>query len=204
MESLTGVGERLAIARAACRLNKFQVAKALGVHASTVTRWENGERHPRRADLETLASIYQVAADWLLEGSREDAPEAAQERQMRARAALEIVRSAVANVGAPALRRRPLVVEFSDPRHQIGEYSIPETEESRLLESISGRVRQILLAQHRLPVIKEVPQEVIRGIRDGFVVPTPWLIYELAKNLNVYADWLLRGEPSGDQSSQGE
>lgn len=204
MKSLTGVGERLVIAREACLLNKFQVSKALGVHASTVTRWETGERHPRRADLETLASIYQVTTGWLQGGTREDAPEASQERHMRAQTALEIVRSAVAKAGAPAIRRRPLVVELPDPRHQIGEYSFPETEESRLLEAISGRVRQILLAQHRLPVMKEVSQEVIRGIRDGFVIPTPWLIYELARHLNVYADWLLRGESSDGQSDQSE
>ena len=203
MEDLNGVSKRLVIAREACRMVKYQVAKGLGVHPSTIMRWEEGHRRPKQADIEGLASIYQVEPDWLLSGALEDAPTWTPEHQSKAEAVLRKMQEDHAEVTSRAFRRSYAIPVGSDPRHQIG-FSVPVTEETRLLDGISDRVRQILLAQNRLPVIPEVSFEVLRGIRDGVVVPSSWLVFKLARHLDVYEYWLLKGEPSKDQSCRDE
>lgn len=204
MDSLINVGKRLVMAREACQLNKFQVAKGLGVHASTIMRWENGDRRPKQADLEVLAHIYQIEPKWFLNGAPEDSPDGTLERQERAKATLLKMQEALAAEASRSLRESHALRVDRAARHETGLYSIPVTEETRLLDAISERVRQILLAQHRLPVIREVPQEVILAVRNGIVVPSSWLVFELARHLNVYPYWLLRGEPSKEQSDKAD
>jgi transcriptional regulator with XRE-family HTH domain len=43
-----------------------EVAAAIGVHESAVSRWENGSRFPGGAELVRLADLFQVSVDFLL------------------------------------------------------------------------------------------------------------------------------------------
>jgi transcriptional regulator with XRE-family HTH domain len=204
MDSIIEVAKRLVIAREACQLLKHHVANGLGVHASTIMRWENGHRRPKEPDLAALASIYQVEPEWLLNGAMEDAPARTLERREKAKAVILKMREGKTEDPARQHRRTHAIPSGGEPRRQIGIHRYPVTEETLLLDGISERVRQILLAQTRLPILPEVPLEIIRGIRDGIVVPSSWLVFKLARHLNVYEYWLLRGEPSKDQAAHDQ
>lgn len=62
------LGERSRIARVAQRKNLDEVAHAVGVHATTVSRWERDRAMPSPADLATLARCLRVTVAWLLTG----------------------------------------------------------------------------------------------------------------------------------------
>lgn len=60
------VGERLRYARERRGFKQNRVAKFLGVHNSTLAKYESGERE---ADIETLkkmAEHYEVSLDWIM------------------------------------------------------------------------------------------------------------------------------------------
>ncbi|MEC7583429.1 MAG: helix-turn-helix transcriptional regulator [Planctomycetota bacterium] len=58
--------QKLRELRARDGLTQDQVAKALGVHESAVSRWEGGSRVPTADDLVRLSDLYQVSVDSLL------------------------------------------------------------------------------------------------------------------------------------------
>lgn len=199
MDSLIKVGERLTAARAACQLSKAEVGKALGVHASTLMRWEQGDRRPKQADLQALASIYQVEADWLLEGPSEPAPERTLQRKEQAKLAIQRMLATLPNPSTLEGRNWHSIQAGLIEKRIRRTQALKATEEANLLSEITNRIRPIMLAQHRLPSIPGVHTAVILAIRDGLVVPSPDLISVLARHLHVYPDWLLRGETSKDQ-----
>jgi len=204
MDTFLEVGRKLRLAREACTLSKLEVAKALGMHASTLMRWEDGDRLPKQADLSALASIYQVEADWLLEGSPDEAPERSLDRRDRAKAILHRLQEtdpgAATLCGQNIHKIRARQLERRIDRRK----SLAESEEAILLAEITSRIRPIMLAQHRLPIIQGVSKDVVLAIRDGAVIPSLELICELAMHLNVYSGWLLRGEESKEQSDRIE
>lgn len=59
--------------REANSISQEVLAKMLGVTVATVSRWENGKRRPRGADLNRLCSVTGISADVIL-----GVPEAAQ------------------------------------------------------------------------------------------------------------------------------
>lgn len=58
--------QKLRELRARDGLTQDQVAKALGVHESAVSRWEGGSRVPTADDLVRLSDLFQVSVDSLL------------------------------------------------------------------------------------------------------------------------------------------
>lgn len=60
------IGKRIAIVRKAASLNQDQVAKAIGVHKQTISRWESGKRAPNGDQLIALVNLFGCTADFLL------------------------------------------------------------------------------------------------------------------------------------------
>ena len=67
------VGKRLKYIRERKHLKQNYVAKKLGVHNSTLNKYESGEREPDLETLHKLAEIYEVSTDYLL--GRTDYPQ---------------------------------------------------------------------------------------------------------------------------------
>lgn len=67
------VGKRLKHIRERKHLKQNYVAKKLGVHNSTLNKYESGEREPDLETLHKLAEIYEVSTDYLL--GRTDYPQ---------------------------------------------------------------------------------------------------------------------------------
>lgn len=63
---INGLGERLEQARVNLRFSQKEVAAAIGVSASIVSNYENGERTPSVENLMALASLYRCSVDYLL------------------------------------------------------------------------------------------------------------------------------------------
>ena len=63
---LARMRQKLRELRARDGLTQDQVAKAVGVHESAVSRWEGGTRFPTAEDLVRLSDLYQVSVDALL------------------------------------------------------------------------------------------------------------------------------------------
>ena len=61
--------EKLLNLRSKKGLTQKQVAEALGITISTMTRYENGERIPKRDILEKFAEFYDVDLDYLLDNT---------------------------------------------------------------------------------------------------------------------------------------
>mgnify|MGYP006304906299 CR=1 FL=1 len=74
-------GDRVAAAREALGLTQAQLARRLGVKASTVASWENDRSEPRANRLQMLAGIMGVSIMWLLNGEGDglDGPETPQD-----------------------------------------------------------------------------------------------------------------------------
>lgn len=60
------VGERLKAAREKKNLKQNRVAMMLGVHNSTLAKYESGEREPDAEVINKLAELYEVSTDWIL------------------------------------------------------------------------------------------------------------------------------------------
>lgn len=69
-------GARIAAARQAAGMNGAQLAEALGVAPSSITRWESGELAPRVEMREPIAEALGVDVDWLFRHANgDDEPE---------------------------------------------------------------------------------------------------------------------------------
>lgn len=75
MQPLT-FGKRLKQARQEKHLTQNQVAGALGVDFTTISKYENNRSQPDNEILRELASIYEVSLDWLLTGTYKEQPPA--------------------------------------------------------------------------------------------------------------------------------
>lgn len=60
------IGKRLKYTRARKRLKQNYVAQKLGIHNSTLNKYESGEREPDLETLHKLAELYEVTTDYLL------------------------------------------------------------------------------------------------------------------------------------------
>jgi len=58
--------KRLIMLRHKRKISQEMLAEALGVTRGCVTNWERGEREPRRAFINKLASYFEVSVDYLL------------------------------------------------------------------------------------------------------------------------------------------
>lgn len=66
------LGERLRAAREKKGLKQNRVALSLGIHNSTLAKYESGEREVDIETLNKLAEIYEVDPGYLISGSVED------------------------------------------------------------------------------------------------------------------------------------
>lgn len=62
-------GTRLKNARNSKRLTQYEVADALGLNFTTVSKYENDKSQPDNEILQKLAGLYEVSIDWLLTGN---------------------------------------------------------------------------------------------------------------------------------------
>ena len=66
------LGGRIVVARESLNISRSQLARRLGVKASTLSSWESDRSEPRSSRLAMLAGILGVAPTWLLVGQGED------------------------------------------------------------------------------------------------------------------------------------
>jgi transcriptional regulator with XRE-family HTH domain len=69
VESKLELGERLRQTREKKDLKQNKVAKILGIHPSTLAKYESGERDPDTDILVRIAELYDESVDWLLTGT---------------------------------------------------------------------------------------------------------------------------------------
>ncbi|MFC3799695.1 helix-turn-helix domain-containing protein [Cohnella sp. GCM10012308] len=69
-------GKRLKLARQEKHMTQNDVAGALGVDFTTISKYENNRSQPDNEILRELASIYEVSLDWLLTGIDKEQPSA--------------------------------------------------------------------------------------------------------------------------------
>lgn len=62
------VGKRLKDARKKSKIKQKDVAEILGIHNTTLARYESGVRHPDFETIEKLADLYNVTTNYLLTG----------------------------------------------------------------------------------------------------------------------------------------
>ena len=62
------LSEKLRENRERCKMTQEFVAEAVGVSRQAVSKWENGVSDPSTANLISLAKLYGISADQLLEG----------------------------------------------------------------------------------------------------------------------------------------
>jgi Predicted transcriptional regulators len=60
------VGERLKYLREKYKVKQNQLAKELGIHNSTLAKYESGEREPDLETLNKVTELFRVSVDWLL------------------------------------------------------------------------------------------------------------------------------------------
>ncbi len=65
------LGQRLKNARETKRYKQNEAAKIIGVHNSTLAKYESGEREPDFTTLKKMATLYEVSVDWLTGSSDE-------------------------------------------------------------------------------------------------------------------------------------
>lgn len=65
-EPVWTLGDRLLKARRAAELSQADLAKAIGVHRKSVTRWELGQSEPSASLLIPLARALGVSVAWLI------------------------------------------------------------------------------------------------------------------------------------------
>ena len=81
---MSGVAERLRMARGQAGLSQGQVARLLGKHRPTISEIEAGRRRVSAEELSRFADIYDVSASWLL-GREVDSTEFEDRVQLAAR-----------------------------------------------------------------------------------------------------------------------
>jgi transcriptional regulator with XRE-family HTH domain len=64
------LGQRLKYCREKKNLKQNKIALTLGVHNSTLAKYESGKREPDTETLIKLSELYGVELDWLLTGHR--------------------------------------------------------------------------------------------------------------------------------------
>ncbi len=69
--------DRIKKARINKGLSQSQLAKAIGVHVTNISRYERGENRPTSEVLTKLANELDVTADFLMDGSLDDKAHAA-------------------------------------------------------------------------------------------------------------------------------
>lgn len=75
--------ERLKQARAKKGVSQSQLAKAIGVHVTNISRYERGENRPTSEVMGKLASELDVTADYLMDGSMDEkAKEAISDKEL--------------------------------------------------------------------------------------------------------------------------
>lgn len=62
------LGSRLRHSRESRGLKQYKVAKLVGIHNSTLAKYESGEREPDNVILMELAELYEVTFDWISTG----------------------------------------------------------------------------------------------------------------------------------------
>lgn len=67
-DSAVAAGKRLREAREAVEVDQSDLARAAGVHAKTVSKWENGRQRPHRNQLERIAPLLRRSVPWLEHG----------------------------------------------------------------------------------------------------------------------------------------
>lgn len=60
------IGDRLRLARERKNLRQNRVAQQLGIHNSTLAKYESGGREPDAESLIKLAELYEVSVTWIL------------------------------------------------------------------------------------------------------------------------------------------
>jgi len=68
------LGERLKIAREKKGLKQNRVAQSLGIHNSTLAKYESGDREVDIDTLKKLAELYDVTVDWLSGRTNDPSP----------------------------------------------------------------------------------------------------------------------------------
>ena len=63
---MSGIAERLRLAREQAGLSQGQVARLLGKHRPTISEIEAGRRRVSAEEVGVFADIYEVSATWLL------------------------------------------------------------------------------------------------------------------------------------------
>jgi transcriptional regulator with XRE-family HTH domain len=76
------VGERLRAARERKGFKQNRVAKHLGIHNSTLAKYESGEREADGETLRNMAEHYDVSIDWLMGNDRPSTREQAKSKVM--------------------------------------------------------------------------------------------------------------------------
>jgi len=66
------LGERLKAARERKNLKQNRVAHYLGIHNSTLAKYESGEREPDIETINKLARLYEVSVDYLMGRSEKE------------------------------------------------------------------------------------------------------------------------------------
>lgn len=60
------LGEKIAKARKLADMNQAELAEAIGVSASLVSKWESDTREPRLSRIRAIEAVCPVPADWLV------------------------------------------------------------------------------------------------------------------------------------------
>ena len=81
---MSGIAERLRLAREQAGLSQGQVARLLGKHRPTISEIEAGRRRVSAEEVGVFADIYAVSATWLL-GREDDSTELHDRVQLAAR-----------------------------------------------------------------------------------------------------------------------
>ncbi|MEM8959537.1 MAG: helix-turn-helix domain-containing protein [Pseudomonadota bacterium] len=74
-EDASTFGDRMARARDHAGMDQAQLARRLGVKASTVRNWEADRSEPRANRLQMLSGLWGVSIIWLLSGEGEGVPD---------------------------------------------------------------------------------------------------------------------------------
>lgn len=74
-EDVSTFGDRLARARDYARMDQAQLARRLGVKATTIRNWEADRSEPRANRLQMLSGLLNVSIMWLMTGEGEGVPD---------------------------------------------------------------------------------------------------------------------------------
>ncbi|MEM7210859.1 MAG: helix-turn-helix domain-containing protein [Pseudomonadota bacterium] len=74
-EDVSTFGDRLARAREFSGMTQAQLARRLGVKATTIRNWEDDRSEPRANRLQMLSGLLNVSIVWLMSGEGEGVPD---------------------------------------------------------------------------------------------------------------------------------